>query len=80
MRKKIRSLKELKEDYPFVSERAEQIREAFGAYYGLKIFDNDELVYSWSKAQERVPETAYLDPKWVDREPHLWYGQKRKKK
>lgn len=77
---KFRSLKELKEDYPFVSESADKIREAFGAYYGLKIFDNGELVYSWSKAQEPVKETAYLDPKWVAREPHLWHGQKRKKR
>jgi len=47
---KVRSLHELKKDLPEVVAWAKEVKEAFGPYIGVWLYEGkDNLVYSWRK-------------------------------
>ena len=74
---KYRSNEQIARDYPFVTEKAKEIREAFGIYFGLTIWDDGERVYSWNRKQAYiVPTNTILDrngnQKDMTRKPHKW--------
>ena len=63
-----RTTAEIKQAHPWISERAQELREVFGGYAGLVVTE-DEPVFSWER-KEPFRKPTNLLPK--NREPHLW--------
>ena len=54
--------------HPWIKKVAQDLREVFGEYAGVKVFEG-EPIYSWSKKQAFVKPTNILP---ADRYPHVW--------
>ena len=76
---KFRSLAQIKKDYPFIVERANELR-IFGQYAGVHIRDNGEMVYSWGKDWTKEPNGFKVSGLNPNREPHTWCEKKKRKK
>ncbi len=70
-----RTKAQIQQDYPFVTEKAKEIREVFGGYSKVKVFDDGELVYSWEK-KEPFKEPTNLLKNDRKRKPTMWRTDK----
>ena len=81
---KFRAKEQIAIDYPFVTEKAKEIRETFGIYSGLTIWDDGERVYSWERKQAYVvPTNTILDRNGNYKQPPkgtFWNGHLKKPK
>ena len=48
---KSRSKEEIARDHPELREWAKEVTDVFGGYAGVKVFEGDNLVYSWRKGK-----------------------------
>ena len=56
-----RTTAEIKQAHPWISERAQELREVFGKYAGLVVTE-DEPVFSWEREEAyKVPTNTILD-------------------
>jgi hypothetical protein len=39
----------LKQDHPFIARKAAELREVFGEFVGLRIYEKGELKWEWEK-------------------------------
>ena len=63
----------INKEHPWIKQVAQDLREVFGGYSGVKVYEEGDLVYSWAAKQEFVKPTSFLDP---NREPHVWSNRK----
>ena len=60
---RFRSKKEIAQDHPELKEWAKEVTDVFGGYAGVKVFEGENLVYSWRKRETLVkPTNRILNP------------------
>jgi hypothetical protein len=60
---KFRTKEEIARDHPELKDWAKEITDVFRGYAGVKVFEGENLVYSWRKREPQVkPTNRILNP------------------